>query len=72
MMSGLKVWHHHSDNILHVKKTMIIYKHNIYTKKIIIIIMCVMYTSLLICMGLCLIIMKRLTSDCLMHTKGIN
>ena len=22
-------------------------------------------------MGLCLIIMKRLTSDCLMHTKGI-
>ena len=55
--------------LLHVKQTMIIYKHSSYTKKIIIIIM---YISLLICMGLCLIIMKMLTSDCLMHTKGIN
>ena len=53
--------------VLHVKQTIIIYKHNT-PKDYNNFVLCIyIYISLL---GLSLIIRKRLTSDCLMHTKS--
>ena len=52
-------------NTTHVKQAINIYKQKDHNY-----VLCIYHCSF-VCMGLSLITMKRLTSDCLMHTKGI-